>query len=139
MEKSRIIEAIKTALQLTGETVFRETQENCPEDSGSLKGSGRTQDLPGEFIIRYVSEYAENVERGWSGGVVWTEPHLRNGKYVKGHYKHQPPKEGVHFIENAMKKYFKEKDIDHKTLFQRNVLEQLRVVCAPAEVSDEEV
>jgi hypothetical protein len=38
-----------------------------------------------------------------------------------------------------MKKYFKEKDIDHKTLFQRNVLEQLRVVCAPAEVSDEEV
>ena len=140
MDKRKIVEAIKVALEQTGKLAYQESQDSCPKDDGDLKSSGLMQNTSSEFVIKYTKEYAENVERGWAGGRVWTEGHMRRGGvFVKGHYKNQPQKEGVHFIENSLRKYFKEKSAGNKTAFQRNILEQITEKCAPAKVTDEEV
>ena len=140
MDKHKIVEAIRMALEQTGKMAFQASQEAVPTITGDLKKSGTMQSTSSEFIIKYAKEYAENVERGWAGGKVWTASHMRKGGIaVKGHYKNQPQKDGIHFIENSLRKYFKEKSTGDKTVFQNNILEQLGVYCAPAKIKDEEV
>ena len=126
VKRGMVIEAIKRALHETGETAFIESQNVIPVDTGALKESGNFQAVGDGIIIRYTKEYASSVERGWEGGRVWTRDYLRSdGVLVKGHYKNQSPREGRHFIEQSLRKFFV-RDSSNKTPFQENVIMELQ-------------
>lgn len=135
--RKAIKEAIKEAVARNGQRAFSESQATVPVDTGKLKTSGVFVNNSEGFIIKYTAEYAEVVERGWAGGKVWTHGHVRRGiTYVKGHYKNQPPKEGVHFIENSLMKFFKG-DSGSKSFFQQDFFQLLKDNAAPAKITEE--
>ena len=126
VKRGMVIEAIKRALHETGETAFIESQNVIPVDTGALKESGNFQAVGDGIIIRYTKEYASSVERGWEGGRVWTRDYLRSdGVLVKGHYKNQSPREGRHFIEKSLRKFFVS-GLSNKTPFQESIIIELK-------------
>ena len=58
MDKRKIVEAIKMALEQTGKMAFQASQEAVPTVTGGLKQSGMMQSTSSEFVIRYTKEYA---------------------------------------------------------------------------------
>lgn len=133
-----IVLSIRTALEETGKSAFNASQDACPVDGGGLKNSGTMKNNFNEFIIRYAADYAESVERGLAGGRVWVGGHSRTGgTYVKGHYKNQTHREGVHFIENSLRKFFKERTVNNRTPFQASILEELMRNIPTANITDE--
>lgn len=134
--KQQIIEALRQALNKSGNKAFIDSQTNVPVVTGNLKRSGSIIDTASEILIKYIVEYASIVERDWSGGMVWTDSYVkRNGTRVKGHYKHQPPREGKHFIENSLRGVFKGES-GLKSQFQSNFLDSLRDLVSPKEVKE---
>ncbi len=120
-----IKEAIRRAVEETGNTAFNESQAVVPVVTGELKRSGSVISLSNGIMIQYTKEYASIVERGWKGGRVWTESYIRkDGVRVKGHYKNQPPREGVKFIENSIRKCFIQ--TGNTSVFQDNLLKHLK-------------
>lgn len=117
--KSLIRLAAREALSTTGQMAYLETQRNVPVITGFLKNSGSIAEDMESVIIRYSAEYASFIERGWAGGMVWTDPHVRLGTIrVKGHYKNQPPREAQNYIRNSLNKYFKDLYLSNRTYFQ---------------------
>jgi hypothetical protein len=127
-QKFRLIkEAVRHAVQRTGDMSFKESQRVVPVDTGFLKNSGKMVGDVDSITVTYSAEYASIVERGWAGGLVWTKPHTRrNGVYVKGHYKDQPPRRESLFIRKSFERYFKENYISHRTYFQNAFMGALR-------------
>lgn len=133
----KIIASIREAVIDSGKEAFDKTQESVPVDTGALKASGVFREQSDGIMVQYAKEYAEVVERGWQGGMVWTNQHVRKGGIkVRGHYKNQPHREGVHFIENSLKGVFIDKEGSY-SVFQKKLLETLRFRCAPYKVTDE--
>lgn len=137
-DKRPLIEAaLKEALKKTMKEAFQESQNTVPVITGALKGSGAVSEYYNEYSIKYSIEYASIVERDWAGGHIWTPAFTKhNGTRVKGHYKNQPPREGKHFIENAMRKTFRGNS-GVKSDFQRNFLEFLIEHVHPDKVTEE--
>ena len=135
--RKKIKEILREVIHINGQKAFAESQSIAPVDTGKLKSSGSIVNDSDGFMIKYAVEYAEAVERGWAGGKVWTHGHVRRGTtLVKGHYKNQPPKEGVHFIENSLKKFFKGTS-GSKSPLQEDFLRLLRDGMQPAKVVEE--
>ena len=126
VKRGMVIEAIKRALHETGENAFHESQRIVPVDTGALKESGSIALLQEGLIIRYTKEYASHVERGWEGGKIWTSSFTRaSGARVRGHFKNQSPREGRHFIEQSLKKFFV-RGLRNKTPFQESIIIELK-------------
>jgi len=126
VKRGMVVNAIRQALHETGETAFIESQRKVPVDTGALRGSGSIQTIGEGIIINYSKEYASHVERGWEGGRVWTSSFTRtSGARVRGHFKNQSPREGRHFIENSLRKYFIEY-IGDRTHFQESIIIELK-------------
>jgi hypothetical protein len=135
--RKAIIDAIRQAVGKTGRKAFFDSQCAVPVVTGMLKSSGSMSEDYTGFVIKYVIEYASLVERGWEGGVVWTNSHTRrDGTKVKGHYKNQPAREGKHFIGNSMRKSFIG-ETGSKSAFQQDFIATLRDLVQPAEVKEE--
>jgi len=126
VKRGMVIAAIRQALHETGENAFLESRRVVPVNTGELKSSGSIQQIAEGVIINYSKEYASVVERGWEGGRVWTSAYRKSdGVYVKGHYKNQSPREGRHFIENSLNKFFV-RGLSNKTPFQESIIIELK-------------
>ena len=134
--RKAIKEAIREAVAKNGQRAFSESQSTAPVDTGKLKSSGIVINNHDGVLIKYAAEYAEAVERGWAGGKVWTGMHVRGKSVVRGHYKNQPPKEGKHFIENSLRKFFKG-DSGSKSPLQQDFFQLLQDKAMPAKVIEE--
>ena len=134
--KSLIISAIKDSVFQTGWNAFIYSQSIVPVKTGDLKRSGDfSRELDG-IQIKYKIHYAEIVERGWNGGNIWINSYSRSdGTFVRGHMKYQPKREGVHYIENALKRYFLEK-VSSRSFFQDKVLQNLRASFPNKKITD---
>ena len=53
----------KSAVQRMAEEIYKESQENCPIDSGRLKASGYIRLTEEGYIVGYDCDYAEYVDR----------------------------------------------------------------------------
>lgn len=134
--KKAIREAIIQAVGRNGQRAFAESKNTVPVDTGELKNSGSFTESSSGITIKYSAEYASSVERGWAGGKVWVKLHFRKpASLVRGHYMNQPPKEGVHFIENSLKIFFKEGG--SRTPFQQDFFDILTDLCQPDKVTEE--
>ena len=126
IKRGMVVNSIRRALHETGETAFIESQRIVPVDTGALKSSGSIKTVDEGIIIHYSKEYASHVEKGWEGGKIWTSSFKRaSGATVRGHYKNQSPREGRHFIEQSLKKFFV-RGLRDKTPFQENILVSLK-------------
>ena len=126
IKRAMVVSALRQALHDTGEIAFLESRKIVPVDTGALRGSGSIQTIGEGIIINYSKEYASHVERGWEGGRVWTSSYVKsNGARVKGHYKNQLPREGRHFIEQSLKKFFV-RGLRNKTPFQESIIIELK-------------
>jgi len=126
IKRAMVVSALRQALHDTGEIAFLESRKVVPVDTGALRGSGSIQTIGEGIIINYSKEYASHIERGWEGGRVWTSSFTRaSGATVRGHYKNQSPREGRHFIENSLRKYFIE-SIGDRTHFQESIIIELK-------------
>ena len=126
IKRAMVVSALRQALHDTGEIAFLESRKVVPVDTGALRGSGSIQTIGEGIIINYSKEYASHIERGWEGGRVWTSSFTRaSGATVRGHYKNQSPREGRHFIEQSLKKFFV-RGLRNKTPFQESIIIELK-------------
>ena len=102
--KDCVIEAIRNRAN----DGFMNSQVSCPVVTGKLKSSGNVIDIENGAQLQYTAEYSSNVEKNWSGGRIYVGAYNRkDGTRVKGYNYYSPPREGKHFIENALKDSFK--------------------------------
>ena len=97
-------EAVLNSINSTVQSVFQNSQENCPYVTGNLQNSGSiTEASPatGEFTIAYNSNgeapYVNLVEEGG-----WVDNHIRISKNGNPHSVTGYNVEGKFFIKNAI-------------------------------------
>jgi len=103
-----IKQAVLKSIQATATEVFAQSQEDCPVDTGILKGSGGvTSANPalGDFTISYnINDTAPYVQLVEEGGYV--NSHTRKSKYGNVHSVKGYNVEGKFFIKGALDKVF---------------------------------
>jgi|13_taG_2_1085334.scaffolds.fasta_scaffold24282_1 hypothetical protein len=101
-------QAALNSIQATATEVFAQSQEDCPVDTGTLRGSGgvtSANPAMGDFTISYnindTAPYAQMVEEGG-----YVNSHTRTSKYGKVHAVNGYNVEGKFFIKGALDKVF---------------------------------
>ena len=118
--------AVREAASEAANQAYYQSQRVVPVKTGFLRSTGNITEDSDSITIRYSAPYASVVERGWNGGLVWTDSYRRlDGVFVKGHYKNQPRREPRRFIEDSLRMYFTQVS-GTMTPFQEILLRKLK-------------
>lgn len=108
---SLVKDAIKKSIKETADMSYLRSQRTVPVITGELRRSGNIIEILDRIQLQYTKEYAEWVERGRRPGVVHVRAYTtKNGVYVQAHSYFTRGQKAHHFIEKALKLYFKEND-----------------------------
>jgi hypothetical protein len=104
--QSNIVQALTEALRSRARNGFELSQIACPVVTMTLKNSGSITDIPNGSVLSYTAPYASIVERGITDHTEIVPGYSRRGHMVRSHTRRVRAKEGVHFIENSLKRAF---------------------------------